>query len=85
VFALSYAIPLIIIGVLFVVVFIRRNVTQTTAEDLACATGNTDAAAERRRATQLVVAVVVAFAILWFPHLVQYSSEGYRPTRHCET
>jgi len=54
------------------VVFIRRNVT-TTAEDPTCATGNTYAVAERRRATQLVVAVVVAFAILWFPHQVQYS------------
>jgi len=76
VFALSYAIPLIIIGVLFVVVCIRWC-CKTTAEDLACATGNADAAAERRRATQLVVAVVVAFAILWFPHLVQHSGQLY--------
>jgi len=77
VFALSYAIPLIVIGVFFVVVFIRRNVTQTTAENITCATGNADAAAERRRATKLVVAVVVAFAILWFPHLVRYNNQGY--------
>jgi len=82
VFGLSHAIPLIIIGVLFLVVFIRRK---TTAEYLTRATGNADAAAERRRATQLVVAVVVVFAILWFPHLVQYSSQGYISTTQCET
>jgi len=77
-FAVGYAVPLVIICVLYVLLVLRIRGHGRVGGDLGEVRGTSPkAAATRRRVMKMVTAVIVTFALCWLPSHVAFLIEAF--------